>query len=71
MVASEATTYTVWANNSVDNTSINTSFVLGVFADHDQDGHPAEDILTEVGPIQADLDDDDSKRWMVKARGGL
>ena len=57
--ASDATTYTVWANNSVDNTSINTSFVLGVFADHDQDGQPDEDILTEVGPIQADLDDDD------------
>jgi predicted flap endonuclease-1-like 5' DNA nuclease len=59
LAASDATTYTVWANNSVDNTSINTSFVLGVFADHDQDGQPDEDILTEVGPIQADLDDDD------------
>jgi alpha-tubulin suppressor-like RCC1 family protein/predicted flap endonuclease-1-like 5' DNA nuclease len=59
LAASDETTYTVWANNSVDNTSINTSFVLGVFADHDQDGQPDEDILTEVGPIQADLDDDD------------
>ncbi len=59
MVASPATTYTVWANNSVDGTSINTSFVLGIFADHDEDGQPDEDILTEVGPIQADLDDDD------------
>ncbi|MEC8265072.1 MAG: Ig domain-containing protein, partial [Candidatus Thermoplasmatota archaeon] len=59
LVASEATTYTVWANNSVDGTSINTSFVIGVFADHDQDGQPDEDILTEVGPSQADLDDDD------------
>ena len=52
LVASEATTYTVWANNSVDGTSINTSFVLGVFADHDQDGQPDEDILTEVGPME-------------------
>ena len=59
LVASEATTYTVWASNSVDGASINTSFVLGVFADHDEDGQPDEDILTEVGPIQADLDDDD------------
>ena len=59
LVASPATTYTVWANNTVDGTSINTSFVLGVFADHDEDGQPDEDILTEVGPIQADLDDDD------------
>ena len=40
LAASDATTYTVWANSSVDNTSINTSFVLGVFADHDEDGQP-------------------------------
>ena len=49
----------MWANNSVDNTSINTSFVLGVFADHDQDGQPDEDVMTEVGPLPSDLDDDD------------
>jgi len=59
LVASPATTYTVWANNSVDNTSINTSFVLGVFADHDRDGLPDEQVMTEVGPLASDLDDDD------------
>jgi len=56
--ASPITTYTIWANDTVEGLSVNTTIALGIFEDTDRDGL-ADDDPDGDGPRVADNDDDD------------
>jgi hypothetical protein len=55
--ASPLTTYTIWANDTVEGLSVNTTISLGIFEDTDRDGLADEDPDGD-GPRVADADDD-------------